>query len=143
MQKSTQLISHPRRVATLAHGLCSCIFRLGADWQEGDFSIQTGWLFHKCWWASSFLPPPPIPFKRVAGLGKKTAFWVSRMLRAGIQLFSLQFIYMCDYLMYNLLQINIGVFIARRLHPGTLCGSGNTVMSKKTQHCLRGAHLCA
>ena len=56
------------------------------------------------------------------GLGKETALWLSRMLCVGIQLFLLQFIYMHNYLIYNLLQINIGVFIARRLHPGTLCG---------------------
>ena len=51
----------------------------------------------------------------------------------GSQLFSLQLIYTRNYLMCSLLQINIGVFIAHRLHPGTLCGSGNTAVSKKTQ----------
>ena len=88
--------------------------------------------------------PLPHSLQQVAGLGKETALWLSRMLCVGIQLFLLQFIYMYNYLMYNLLQINIGVFIALRLHPGTLCGSGNTVMNKQTQAwSSRGFLACA
>lgn len=58
MQKSIQLVSHPRPVSVGCSRHTGIIlagtFGLGADWQEGclDFNIQIGRLFCKYWWPS-------------------------------------------------------------------------------------------
>ena len=87
MQKSIQLVSHPRPVSV-------CCSRQPSFLRAPSVLELIG---RRAAWTSTSkldgssvgiggLPFLPISFRRITGCGKKIAFWVSIMLRAYIQL---------------------------------------------------------